>query len=592
MLDAVLRSATQRKLSILVGAGASFEAPAASPGWLQFRDEVLAALLEIVLTPSSYDESWVRHVEQLKISHLSPEVLLDAIDRFSGYFAMSLQRNLCSALDLGHPNRTHMSIAALVKCGALRHVFTTNWDSFLERALEPQAPLAVVRGTEELQSGESQAGQSLIYLHGSLRGSYVQGGLWRLGFELASQLQRELLRCAAGQDILVLGYNGADWDILEVLGEAVAHHDTRLFWLHLPEWPVAPGAQQLQRDFPDRVHLLGVDMNEVLAQLCHTLGASPDPVRETATTANIVSARRDRLIGVARELGRYRSCLSLACCAGACGVWTQAWEWCRFAGDIAYDYVSVSPEPLLQRACGAEALRLGAMCLASGGNLEIARFHLRNLRTDLSAWAGPSVETGAMVNYLAEYASAIIHLCSGNLEAAREAVSACGGAIALREYLLMESGIDKHQMSRVSLWQLNALLRVLEEGGAGDAKTMEQDLIYTDLRIRSNRNLSGHCGHLLNVANFYHKWRMRNDAEKALTDCIRESQQYGIRVCENVARQNMRVIEGESPPPSSMLAPVVDRMSGFGLVPDVFCVPLAIRPSLEANPIARENRDQ
>lgn len=585
MIDAILRSASQRKLSVLVGAGASLEPPSGSCGWYEFRDEVLVALLQVVLTPNTYDESWIRCVEQLKTSQLSPEVLLNAIDRFSGPLGMSQLRTLCLALDLGHPNRTHISIAALVKHGSVQHVFTTNWDSFLERALEQQEPLLVVRDVGELRSdNKSKPERRLMYLHGSVRGRYVQGGLWRLGFKLNAELERELLHCAAGQDLLVLGYSGADWDILEVLDTAVARHDTRLFWLHLPGRPVATGVLRLQTEFPERVHLLAIDMNEVLAQLCDALGVRPGPPCHASAASAVASARRDHLSSVARDLGRFRSCLSLACCTAACGLWKQAWEWCSLARDIAYDNVPLSAEPHLQGAAGAEALRLGTMCLACGGDLDTAGFYLRNLRTDLFAWAGTSGGMRVAVNGFIEYASTVSHLCSGDLRAAHEALSAGAGSFNLLAHLRTMSGHGKHAvhpMTEVSFWQLQCLLRVLEEEGLGDGKILEQRLIETDVRIRMSNNLWGHCSHLLNVANFYYKWHMRQDAMRALADCLRESQQYGIRVCERIARQNIRVIEGKVSDPGSILAPVVDRMSAFGVVPDVFCVSLAIRPTNE-----------
>ena len=55
-------------------------------------------------------------------------------------------------------------------------------------------------------------------------------------------------------------------------------------------------------------------------------------------------------------------------------------------------------------------------------------------------------------------------------------------------------------------------------------------------------------------------------------------------MCEDVARQNMQVIEGKVSDSSSISAPVIDRRSGFGTVPDVFCVSLGIRPPIEDRP--------
>jgi hypothetical protein len=66
-------------------------------------------------------------------------------------------------------------------------------------------------------------------------------------------------------------------------------------------------------------------------------------------------------------------------------------------------------------------------------------------------------------------------------------------------------------------------------------------------------------------------------------DLLRESQQYGIRVCADIAQQNIQLIEGKVSDPGPMFAPVVDRKSGFGVVPDVFCVSLAIRPPIEGD---------
>jgi len=48
-------------------------------------------------------------------------------------------------------------------------------------------------------------------------------------FQLDTELEKELMLRAGGHDLLIIGYSGADWDVLKALWTMVARHDTRLF---------------------------------------------------------------------------------------------------------------------------------------------------------------------------------------------------------------------------------------------------------------------------------------------------------------------------------------------------------------------------
>ncbi|KKL97981.1 hypothetical protein LCGC14_1828980, partial [marine sediment metagenome] len=129
LLEQTLAPLLKEGFIAFCGAGISIPPPSCTPSWWALTEEILHAFFERVPDDFNLPKDMI-----LKDPDLQPEVVLEA-------FANILDERLFKAfeaLDVAEPNAIHYSLARLAKSGILKACFTTNFDIYLERALNEE----------------------------------------------------------------------------------------------------------------------------------------------------------------------------------------------------------------------------------------------------------------------------------------------------------------------------------------------------------------------------------------------------------------------------------------------------------------------
>mmetsp|Transcript_3585 Transcript_3585/g.7702 ORF Transcript_3585/g.7702 Transcript_3585/m.7702 type:complete len:922 (+) Transcript_3585:112-2877(+) len=142
-MEVAFKTATTSKPAFLfAGAGISMSAPSSSPSWWALMTQLLQLTFHAM--PAEHQED----VAKLHTSDNSrnPEEVMET------YFFI-LQEKLFSLFELleaGEPNANHKAIARMAKHGKLKTILTTNFDIFIERALDAEGvPYKVICTDEE-----------------------------------------------------------------------------------------------------------------------------------------------------------------------------------------------------------------------------------------------------------------------------------------------------------------------------------------------------------------------------------------------------------------------------------------------------------
>ena len=133
-------------MAVFVGAGVSMCPPSSLPGWTGLKAQILDSILHSM---SLRGISLLRDIgidEILRNSTLSPEVVLSALSH-QGLENLKLAFSLL--LNSASPNLLHTLIAKMAKCGLVRIIVTTNFDTLLEQALTLQGVAFVQIAADE-----------------------------------------------------------------------------------------------------------------------------------------------------------------------------------------------------------------------------------------------------------------------------------------------------------------------------------------------------------------------------------------------------------------------------------------------------------
>src|SRR5437660_914710 len=160
----------QNRAVVFSGAGISLEPPAGLPNWHQLRDHTLDAVAGRHPTPAKFAPA-LKAVEMLAEPGrrgLTPEVVASEIERTTRHYFDALV-----ALDDGLPNANHLLLARLARANLISVLITTNFDRFLERALEQEGiAFRVYRTEEEIsrfpRGSAAREGVHVVKLHGCL----------------------------------------------------------------------------------------------------------------------------------------------------------------------------------------------------------------------------------------------------------------------------------------------------------------------------------------------------------------------------------------------------------------------------------------
>ena len=115
------------KWVVYCGAGISIPSPSAVPSWKDLATEILSTFYG-----TRVDKAWLpRDMKEVSLDQ-PPEIVFETFGSILGPRFLEVFQ----ALDAGKPNDNHVALAALAKLGKLKAIWTTNFDSFVERALE------------------------------------------------------------------------------------------------------------------------------------------------------------------------------------------------------------------------------------------------------------------------------------------------------------------------------------------------------------------------------------------------------------------------------------------------------------------------
>ena len=152
-----------KSIFLFCGAGISISAPSSSPSWWTLMSNVLEETFKAV--PKKHQDI----ARKLRVSDASrsPEEVMET-------YYMVLQKKLFSLFELlneGEPNANHRIIAKLAKEGKVRSIMTTNFDEFIEQALDLEGvSYRVICTTNEFQeyAQSGYKGFVVLKIHGTV----------------------------------------------------------------------------------------------------------------------------------------------------------------------------------------------------------------------------------------------------------------------------------------------------------------------------------------------------------------------------------------------------------------------------------------
>lgn len=557
VFEQLITSIDEKKLSIFTGAAISYSSPSSVPSWFGFRDDIIKAISSSLLDGG--DSSLEQSVRLLLESDLRPEIILEGIDRFGG---MTNTLNFLKSFESGKPNNYHFAIAELFKKNLVQHIITTNWDSYIEKAIGDNYKYKLVYSENDITSTNiSQKDQIVLHLHGKIDGfKFVQAGLFRIGFFLFPPVE-ELLHNILKNDCLFIGFSGDDWDIFSALVTILEKHDTRFYWLYLKKYGLSKNIAKLSERYPQKVFPIEGDFDSLFKSIFAKLAISPITVPVTNFNINYFSTYKN----ATKELGKIASCLTMSFAYSSRGMWTRAMDWCEYAEDLAFS----TEEYKYHRA---EIFRLESTIAACSGNYERSDFLLRSAILEYQKTT-KSMVASLKISALLEYQKGLNNLCCGKIELAEEFL-AKSLRILQYENRAVEMGILKKSeflILNISIANLYAITQAINSKNTNEAIIIHQEIYEKQTYVR---NIWGRCTTLLSLSLCYYRQNRINEADMALEDCIFQSERAGIIPCNVAAKKNLSIIMKKKPKFENFKNSITDKNTKWNLELDPFSVML------------------
>jgi len=235
--DELIKS-LENPIIVFVGAGLSIPAPTCAPSWWTLTQELLGSFFAKV---SKLKEIKDMGDLDFKINRQPEEI-------FENYSAILGDRfyEVFSVLQEGHANMAHIALARLMKNKMIHSIITTNFDRYLEEALESEGVIynLVVTNREFSDYKDSNFPENtLLKIHGTVERpdtivSIASQYKTSKGFSIPkAEVFRHLM---SKYECLFLGYSG--WDYL--------HNNYRNFWKKTSPvitgiiWNIRPGENE------------------------------------------------------------------------------------------------------------------------------------------------------------------------------------------------------------------------------------------------------------------------------------------------------------------------------------------------------------
>jgi SIR2-like domain len=558
-LERLAAAAKAKKLTVFVGAGMSTVSPTNAPGWFELRDLILEEMARFLINDMfSYQDVVRSLLDDLRASTIRPEIILEAIDRFGG---MSSVIDFARPLNDGIPNPAHYALASLVREGLVSHIITSNWDTYLERALGGDHPLTLKSPPSDLSDLPNGA-RALLHVHGSLEGrAFVQAGHYRLG--VAPEASRMLAKILDSTQCLFLGYSGNDYDIFPLLRQSMEQSRTVFYWLVKPG--VAPGEnlRRLLEDFPNRAFLICDELTALLASLGGVLRVSVinEACRDGAAGNDAAQPVAGGLATATEKFGHVFSYLTLAMAAAATGRWDSAKWLCEFATDAVYSlrlYPGESPHWL-----AAEAYRFAAVCAACQKNINEAH-HLIGLSEHEAHQAHNGGYDRVKARQAKEISFGFVLLCANHFdEAEAHFMNVLNGIRATKHFF----GMKQWPMLNASAVTGYVVSLAAVENDIDVTLECCSQVYLENVRIR---NVWSQCCNLLVLGLCYFRKSMLEDAAEAMNDCRLLAEASGLEEIASAAMANLASFKAPPRGRIEPIGPIQSRQTGWNLSVDPF----------------------
>lgn len=295
-----------------LGAGASAAAGVRTAYHMiwEFKREIYCSTQRVPLAAcSDLSNHLVRSRIQTHFDSHADTPKEDAPEEYSYFFDKAYphendrRRYIERAVSGASPSYGHIGLAALLKMGKVRVVWTTNFDRVIEdgtiRVFGNSSEMVVA--TIDTRTHASEAiNESRWPLLVKLHGDFHSRRLKNTSDELQKQdeeMRECLLTSCRTNGLAVVGYSGRDASIMETLEEATAGgrgFPSGLFWFHRSESPCLPRVRQLIEQARDKgidAHLIEVDTFDEL--MSDVLSLMPDVQPELA---KILEGRPKRIL--------------------------------------------------------------------------------------------------------------------------------------------------------------------------------------------------------------------------------------------------------------------------------------------------------
>jgi tetratricopeptide (TPR) repeat protein len=287
-----------KRVAVFAGAGLSVDPPSFCPDWNGFRSMILRALLRSLdgtgllsgAQEEAFGKSLIADFESAAASPFKPEIFMELLAGEIGDHALGA----LAVLKGGACNANHLVLARAAKHGHLSVIITTNFDQYIEHALEAEGvPHNVYSHADEFTglaaaiADETQERVRVVKLHGSLERPETIRMTLRQAARPLERGKAEFLRAVmARYVVLFYGYSGNDDDIYPLL-YGMDEKILGIVWCLWSAASLAPAVASLLIKHGDRARRMNQDRKPLFPRLSDALGYSrlPDPRAATGPTS-------------------------------------------------------------------------------------------------------------------------------------------------------------------------------------------------------------------------------------------------------------------------------------------------------------------
>ena len=251
---------------IVAGAGISAAPPSNLPSWWEYNQKLISQIKKQALTLCPEAADILEHINvenKLPVQCISQVIVSQGAG--NSYFP------LLELLNGTIPNANHLALAELAWQGKLKAIVTTNFDSLIETAFRTKAvPLYVTVHKDEYYEASQIRACRLFKIHGSVYdNTSMIDTISQKMLGLSTEKRFILENIFDTSEIFVIGFSGADLDFdLDYIPFSQAlKQGSKLTWIIRPNSIPNPNVIQLQKQYPDSVHVREMELSDFFLSL-------------------------------------------------------------------------------------------------------------------------------------------------------------------------------------------------------------------------------------------------------------------------------------------------------------------------------------